>query len=840
MHSTRKPLFETEFVHQALRVIRAPDQVVELRVLDATVTIGNWPATWSGYFDDPARLVESLKAVRSATGVYITPNPVKPALLARASNRLRKAGKGTGTTDADILSRRWLLIDTDAHRPSGISANDAEHAAALERVRKIESFLADQGWPLPLVADSGNGGHLMYRVDLPADDEGLLQRCLEALAGRFDDEYVKIDKTVYNPARIWKLYGTLACKGDDITDRPHRLAKILIAPDATEVVSVKLLTQLAGQVPSSPPQAAIQRANGTAFDIEKFIAEHRLDVDGPHDWTGKQGAGRRWTFVRSPLCDHHDGAAFILQHAGGAITAECHHNSCSWAWRALRQRLEGADNTSPKMRIPKESRGYVNNVSASAPSAPQSCAPLEAYRPFPVEHLPSPVSDFIVEASSAIGCDPSFVALPTLACLARAIGNNRVVRLKPTWTEPAIIWAAIVGKSGTHKSPALKIATQILQRKQEDAIELHQEEITQYEIQRAEYDREYAHWKRGKSDDSPPWEPKAPCGRRFIVGDITVEALADRLAAQYDGVLVVRDELAGWINGIGEYKGGRKSSDTGHWLASWSAAPMTVDRKTGDRKTIYIPRAAVSLVGGIQPGILRSAIGREHLQDGLCARLLLTMPPPRLVRWSVDVPRDSKSLLHVYDRLLGLDSAVDGNGRPEPYPLDLTPEAMQAWSVYYDRHREEQLEMDDDLSAAWSKLEAYTARFSLIFQLCAWAAGDADDSAIDEVSMQNAIVVSDWFAGEARRVYGVMAETDEQSQRRELVELIGRKGGNVTARDLMRSSRHYPQSDIAEAALEDLVKSGWGRWEPVPPGDQGGKPTRRFRLVDTVDVDNTP
>ena len=78
-----------------------------------------------------------------------------------------------------------------------------------------------------------------------------------------------------------------------------------------------------------------------------------------------------------------------------------------------------------------------------------------------------------------------------------------------------------------------------------------------------------------------------------------------------------RDELAGWLGGIAEYKGG-KGSDLGHWLACWSAVPLTVDRKTGAVKMLHVPRAAVSIVGGIQPGVLRAAIGREHLQDGLC------------------------------------------------------------------------------------------------------------------------------------------------------------------------------------------------------------------------------
>ncbi len=840
--SKRTSLFESKLVLDALRIIRAPNQVVELRVLEGVTGHGGWPATWNGYFHDPEQLVASLSMIQAATGVYITVNPINPSLLARANNRLRKAEKGGSTTDLDVLSRRWMLIDTDARRPSGISASDAEHENALRRAAEIQAYLTGEGWPEPIVADSGNGGHLMYRIDQPVDDGGLIQRCLAALAARFDDEQVNVDTTVFNPSRIWKLYGTRACKGDSTPDRPHRLAKILSSPPSLAVVPDARLNQLAGEI--SPPERKQQSHHGLGgdFDIEQFIAQHGLDVEGPHDWSGQQGPGRRWTLKKSPLCDHHDGAAFILQHASGAITARCHHNSCSWGWPELRQQLSGVDRdvdtTSPKSRNRRDSR---SNVNVSTVNAMKLRTPPAAYRPFPVEKFPAPVGTFIGAAAAAIGCDPAFVALPILACLARAIGNNRVVRLKSSWMEPAILWAAIVGKSGTQKSPALKIATKILQHKQEEAFESCQQDLAEYEINRAEYERDLQEWKRKKRPGDPPWEPKAPTARRYLVGDITIEALADRLANQYDGVLVVCDELAGWINGMGQYKGGRKSADTGYWLSTWSAAAMSVDRKTGDRKTIHIPRASVSIVGGIQPDILRSALGSEHLQDGMCARLLLAMPPARFARWSeAVVPFETeRAISEVFDQLLRLEPAADASGRPAPFPLDLSPEARDLWIAYYDRHREEQLDLDDDLAAAWSKLEAYTARFSLIFQLCGYAAGLCPEAPIDDVSMRSAIAVSDWFAWEAKRVYALLAETKEERQHRELIELIRRKGESVTARDLMRSSRRFASAAEAEAALNELFLAGVGRWEWLQPGRQGGRPTRRFLLVDSVDIDQT-
>lgn len=256
---------------------------------------------------------------------------------------------------------------------------------------------------------------------------------------------------------------------------------------------------------------------------------------------------------------------------------------------------------------------------------------------------------------------------------------------------------------------------------------------------------------------------------------------------------------------------------------------------------LHVPRAAVSLVGGIQPGVLRTAIGREHMQDGLCAWLLMAMPEPRPVRWSEATipPAVEAAMGKVFDKLLSMEPAADAEGTSEPFPLDLTAEAKDLWVRYFNRHRAELADLDDDLAAAWSKLEAYTARFALVFQLCSWAAGDAGGDAVDESSMGAAIELSDWFGGEARCVYGLFVESDGDREQRELIELVRRKDGSATARELMRSCRRFGTSAEAEAALDALAKAGAGHWMSVPSGPLGGKPTRRFQLADAADVDDT-
>jgi hypothetical protein len=215
-----------------LKPFFAPDQVLELRILGYQRGTGR-PHVESGYFSTQS-LVNLCKAALlhspTARGVYFTLNPLKPELLARRTNRVDWAQDGELTKDQDVLQRRWLLIDADPIRDSKISATDDEKARAEELIRGIKDHLSKEGWPRPILADSGNGYHLFYRVDLPTNDGQQVAHILKALEQRFTTDHVHIDTGVHNPARICKVPGTWARKGDPLLERPHRVARILEVP----------------------------------------------------------------------------------------------------------------------------------------------------------------------------------------------------------------------------------------------------------------------------------------------------------------------------------------------------------------------------------------------------------------------------------------------------------------------------------------------------------------------------------------------------------------------------------------------------------------------------------
>ncbi len=355
-------------IRTALSVLTDPGQVVELRVLGDRVS--------SGYFDNPdelARITPSWDTPESH-GVCITLNPVSPALLSRRANRVKRylSRSDMTTTDQDITGRHWLPVDIDPVRPSGISSTDAEHQAALDRAADVARFLTGIGFPEPVIADSGNGAHLLYRVDLPNDEASrdLIAGCLHALDTRFSDDRCRVDTANANAGRIWKLYGTMARKGDSTPERPHRLSSLISVPDPVTVVSHELLSRLAHIYPPSPADTGRPSRSGgrqtSPFDLGEW-----LDQNLPGYRSKPYLGGTIYLLDTCPFSTAHADGAYAIQFSNGAVFAGCHHNSCGGGiqrWKELRDRF------GPRIQAGKgrEPSGARTGPPAPAPSKGQA------------------------------------------------------------------------------------------------------------------------------------------------------------------------------------------------------------------------------------------------------------------------------------------------------------------------------------------------------------------------------------------------------------------------------------------------------------------------------------
>jgi hypothetical protein len=341
-------------------------------------------------------------------------------------------------------------------------------------------------------------------------------------------------------------------------------------------------------------------------------------------------------------------------------------------------------------------------------------------------------------------------------------------------------------------------------------------------------------WKHLCNED-PKSDPEKPVCLRYVTTDITLEALALRLADAPRGLLLERDELAGWFKSFDAYRKGR-GGDLAHYLTMHRAGSLIVDRKTGDRATVCVPRAFLAVTGGAQPSVLKRLLTPELFEAGLAARFLLAMPPRQARRWTeaeVD-PRTREAMQKVFDALWSLDcERPEGpESKPSPVSVGLSKDGKAAWIEFFEEHAAQQQDRGGELAAAWSKLEGYCARLALLVHLCTLGEWDCTDARnpVSAASVRAAVVLTRWLGREAERVYSVFRESDSQEGCRQIIDLIRQRGGTITVRELQRASRKYGTAEEAEQELERMVKAGWLEHELRPSPETGGHAVTAYKV----------
>lgn len=454
---------------QTLNVLFEPGGVVELRAFNTK------QGTLSGYYDDFQRLADDATTLDGhVSGLYVTANRCKRELLARSSNHLTSYVRTT-TSDDDISGRLWLLIDVDPVRPSGISSSDLEHHVALERAQQIKGWLTVQGWPAPVEADSGNGGYLLYRIDLPnlPDAHTLVKSCLEALSFRFSDERVTIDVAVSNPGRLVRLFGTSNRKGDSVDDRPHRVSHLLNIPAPPVIVCRELLEQLAGLVPKVSSQF-----NGEIreLDVPLWLSQHGLSVSKSKPWQN----ATIYELKQCPFNPDHDRSSSVVQFSNGSLAFQCFHYSCAGNdWHALRQLHDPWPRTNRPKKDHACSPEWRHIEQLETPEQPKAVWPVldaaalyglpgefvKAVSPYSEADPVALLAHVLAGAGSVIGAD-AFAAVEHGRHCARlnilCVGRTAVARKGTSWNTPKLLlknidplWAEGRVKSGLSSGEGL-------------------------------------------------------------------------------------------------------------------------------------------------------------------------------------------------------------------------------------------------------------------------------------------------------------------------------------------------------------------------------------------------
>jgi hypothetical protein len=277
------------------------------------------------------------------------------------------------------------------------------------------------------------------------------------------------------------------------------------------------------------------------------------------------------------------------------------------------------------------------------------------------------------------------------------------------------------------------------------------------------------------------------------VSDITIEKLGSLLQENPLGLLLLRDELAAWVGSFDRYAAGGKGADQPAWMSMYDAAPLTIDRKHSER-SIFIERAAVSVLGTIQPGTLARIFARAEREAGLLARVLLAYPPERPGLWTDEelpesVAADWSGLLGA---LLALKADWDEHGGPQPRLTPIGADAKPIWIDWHDPHARETDEVgDDDLRAHFAKLKGACARLALVIACVDAVTSGREWTLLTVHAMRRAILLTEWLKREARRVYGILGGNEEEVSKERLQEWIRARGGSATVRDLTHGLRGF-------------------------------------------------
>lgn len=234
-------LADRDEIRRALAVLIDPGQTFELRGLYRNPSGEPCARSRVCKADDLDAAVEAAFEMSDCLGVYWTLNPCNTALGGPARKK-------------DIVGRRWLPIDCDPVKPKDASATDEEKRAAIELACEVADHLASMDWPAPVWIDSGNGAWLLYPIGLPADaaSQQLVKDVLAALARRFNNDRAIIDPALHDANRIGKLPGTVARKGPDTPERPHRMARLISVPKhGGEEVTVEMM-EAVGRAKADP------------------------------------------------------------------------------------------------------------------------------------------------------------------------------------------------------------------------------------------------------------------------------------------------------------------------------------------------------------------------------------------------------------------------------------------------------------------------------------------------------------------------------------------------------------------------------------------------------------
>lgn len=489
-------------------------------------------------------------------------------------------------------------------------------------------------------------------------------------------------------------------------------------------------------------------------------------------------------------------------------------------------------------------------------SPPMPLPDLPRVEALPDALLPRSCREWILDATDRLQVPPEMVAVPAIVTAGALVGRAVGVRPKrrDDWLVVPNLWGMIIGPPGILKSPALKEGARHLSRLAARASQAHIETERTAMVERtvieARIKEAEQRARRGKTDLDGVRADLArlhvelsaaqPCERRYVTQDPTVEKLGELLRSNPRGILVMRDELAGWLRGL-ERPG--REGDREFYLESWNGTGSYTYDRIG-RGTVHVPALTVSILGTTQPTKLTRLLvdhaGGGGCDDGLLQRFGLAVWPDIPASWrNVDEWPDSAArerAWETYERLAdeALATQVRAVGQDGEIPaLPLAPDALELLNEYRTdlerRLRSGELAPWPGFAAHLAKYRSLVPSIALISHLMDVVGGQCAAEAVSLDAMRTAAAWADYLEAHARRIYGVDLEPGRAAGRVLAARIVC---GDIRDRDSIRAVHQSGWSGLTdlEVLREGLDYLQQLNWLMIENRETGGRPSAVIRL----------
>ena len=470
---------------------------------------------------------------------------------------------------------------------------------------------------------------------------------------------------------------------------------------------------------------------------------------------------------------------------------------------------------------------------------------LPPVQPFCEENLPVSFRPLVRDVAERMQVPIDYPAVAIVLCLAGAVNRRATIQPKAHdsgWVVVPNLWGGIVAPPGFMKSPVIQAVTRPLlqiqtewQREHEEALKDYARENEEWELRRAAWRELFKASAKGRKapPERPEDPPEEPTLRRLIVNDATFEALHLTMNQNPAGILVIRDELTGWWSQLD--RAGREG-ERAFCLQAWNGdTGHTIDRI--GRGTIRVEACCMSMLGGIQPGRLRSylvdALEDGPSNDGLIQRFQLLVWPDAGPGWAyVDRAPDAASEQQaacVFRKLVELDAE-------NPWRFQFAPEAQKLF-VEWLAELEAKVrgnELHSALTCHLAKYRKLMPALALLFELADWAAGKGRGEAISLEHTRQAAAWCEYLESHAKRVYACVVNRQLRAARELAEKIRNRKvggGGLFSCRDVyLKGWSGLDSPEAVKSAAQVLQDAGWVRDVAGESGPLGGRPSNQYAV----------